>query len=92
MKAWCSRKKSICGVALQIRHCGPLGSHSSVCARLASGTLYEIIKAGWLQQKIACFSLNSNPILGGGIGGYLASPEKLLKNFNHIKNFYGKTV
>ena len=39
------RKKSICGVALQLRRCGALGSAplSSVFARLASGAFNETI-------------------------------------------------
>jgi len=39
------RKKSICGVALQLRRCGaPVNApHSSVFARLASGALYAAI-------------------------------------------------
>jgi hypothetical protein len=57
------RKKSICGIALQLLRCGARVSapHSSVFARLASGafcevilspTFYEIIKYPTLRKTI----------------------------------------
>jgi len=50
-----SRKKSICGVALQLRRCGApvIAPHSSVFARLASGAFYEIIKFAFINLSPA---------------------------------------
>ena len=73
-------KKSICGVALQLRHCGaPVSApHSSVFARLASGAFYETIVLLTFYEIINFYIYTRTPSSSSNLPSRPAGSKKTL--------------